>query len=213
MTGLRPGPSITPQQALVDYLALGGERSLRRLVQHYDEIGMRNSPSFATVALWSSRFGWDRKAREHDDFVGAALLSRLRDEAVRREFDRVAALMKVAQRCLEVAATVDIDESSATVADIKALTTTAIDAIKMVEVLTGGVSDRTESARGIATEAKELLQKLEQQKRGVIASQAPHPSEEYTGGSAPIARATEKASAARTDESWARPADTLRTTR
>src|SRR6516165_2233650 len=162
----RPGLSITPQQALVDYLALGGERSLRRLVQHYNEIRMKNPPSFATVALWSSRFGWDRKAREHDDFVGAALLSRLRDEAVRREFDRVAVLMKVAQRCLEVAAAIDIDESSATVADIKALTTTAIDAIKMVEVLTGGISERTASATGIAEEARQLLRQLDQRRRG-----------------------------------------------
>ena len=162
----RPGPSITPQQALVDYLALGGERSLRRLVQHYNEIRMKNPPSFATVALWSSRFGWDRKAREHDDFVGAALLSRLRDEAVRREFDRVAVLMKVAQRCLEVAAAIDIDESSATAADIKALTTTAIDAIKMVEVLTGGIFERTATATGVAEEVRELLRRLEQRWRG-----------------------------------------------
>jgi hypothetical protein len=163
----RPGPSITPQQALVDYLALGGERSLRRLVQRYDEIGMKNPPSFATVGLWSSRFGWDRKAHEHDEFVGAALLSRLRDEVVQREFDRVAALMKVAQRCLEVAAAIEIDERSATAADIKALTTTAIDAIKMVEVLTGGVSERTASATGIADEARQLLRQLERRGRAL----------------------------------------------
>jgi hypothetical protein len=173
----RPGPSITPQQALVDYLALGGERSLRRLVQHYNEILMKNPPSFATVALWSSRFGWDRKAREHDDFVGAALLSRLRDEAVQREFDRVAALMKVAQRCLEVAGAIDIDESSATVADIKALTTTAIDAIKLAEVLTGGVSERTATATGIAEEARQLLRQLEQRRRGDEALSSTRPTQ------------------------------------
>jgi hypothetical protein len=34
----RRGLSITRQQALVDYVALGGKRSLRRLVQYYDEI-------------------------------------------------------------------------------------------------------------------------------------------------------------------------------
>jgi hypothetical protein len=162
----RPGPSITPQRALADYVALGGERSLRRLVQHYKEIGMKNPPSFATVALWSSRFGWDRKAREHDEFVGAALLLRLRDEAVQREFDRVSALVRVAQHCLEVAAVIDIDESSATAADIKALTTCAIDAIKMVEVLTGGVSERTATTTGIADEARQLLRQLEQRRRG-----------------------------------------------
>jgi hypothetical protein len=132
----RPGPSITPQQALIDYLALGGERSLRRLVQHYNEIRMKNPPSFATVALWSSRFGWERKAREHDEFVGAALLSRLRDEAVRCEFDRVASLLKVAS----VASTSPLRSRStgASVADIKALTTTAIDAINLAEVLSSG---------------------------------------------------------------------------
>src|SRR5215831_15218236 len=121
----RPGPSITPQRGLADYLALGGERSLRRLVQHYNEIGMKNPPSFATVALWSSRFGWDRKAPEHDDFVGAALLSRLRDEAVRREFGRVAALMKVVKRCLDSATEIDVELHGARAHDVKALVGTA----------------------------------------------------------------------------------------
>ena len=45
------------------------------------------------------------------------------------------------------------------------IVTTALDAIKLAEVLTGGVSDRTENARGIAGEALELLEKLEHQKR------------------------------------------------
>jgi hypothetical protein len=52
-----------------------------------------------------------------------------------------------------------------TAAEKKALITAAIDAIKMVEVLTGGVSDRQERVAGMADEAKRALQQLEEQKR------------------------------------------------
>jgi hypothetical protein len=49
--------------------------------------------------------------------------------------------------------------------DIRALVTAAVDAIKMVEVLTGGVSDRAIRVGGLAEEALTLLRQLEAQKR------------------------------------------------
>jgi hypothetical protein len=56
----------------------------------------------------------------------------------------------------------------------------------MIEVLTGGASDRTENARGIAAEARELLQKLERQKRAGTTPHAPRLKEETGGGAALI---------------------------
>src|SRR5262249_49509213 len=57
--------------------------------------------------------------------------------------------------------------------DLKALVSTAIDAIKMVEVLTGGVSDRAERNDVLAHEALVLLKELEAQKRNGHALRLP----------------------------------------
>jgi hypothetical protein len=160
------GPlSVTAQQAKVDYLALGSERSLRRLTRYYDESDTEFPPSLQTLAAWSRRDGWQSAAADHDEFVGAALLTRLRESAVQQAFDRVAALTNAAQHCLDTAAEADLKTAALTASDIKALVSTAIDALKMVEVLTGGVSDREERSSGIAEEALLLLRQIEDQKR------------------------------------------------
>jgi hypothetical protein len=173
----RRGPSLTRQQSLVDYLALGAERSLRRLARHYDEIRTENPPSFATLALWSRRDQWQAAAAAHDEYVGAALVARLRATAVQDQFDRVTALTKLAQACLDTANEIELHAEMLSVSDIRALVTAAIDAIKMVEVLTGGVSDRAASAGGVAEEALVLLRQLEAQKRGGALLVAPPPDE------------------------------------
>jgi hypothetical protein len=161
----RRGPSLTRQQSLVDYLALGAERSLRGLARHYDEIRTENPPSFATLAVWSRRDRWQAAAAAHDEYVGTALVARLRETAVQEQFDRVTALTKLAQSCLDAANKIELDAEMLSVSDIRALVSAAIDAIKMIEVLTGGVSDRAANDAGLAEEAVALLRQLEAQKR------------------------------------------------
>jgi hypothetical protein len=161
----RRGPSLTRQQSLVDYLALGAERSLRGLARHYDEIRTENPPSFATLAVWSRRDRWQAAAAAHDEYVGAALVARLRETAVQEQFDRVTALTKLAQACLDAANEIELDPALLSVSDIRALVSAAIDAIKMTEVLAGGVSDRAANDAGLAEEAAALLRQLEAQKR------------------------------------------------
>jgi hypothetical protein len=169
--------SISPGEALADYLAMGAERSINKLFRRYSDSNLAKPPAEITLKWWSRRDHWVEQAREFDERVGRRLRARAETAAVKQSFNRIAALNAVAQRCLEVAAHSNI-ESATSAADIRALVTAAVDAIKLVEVLTGGVSDRTESARGIAAEARELLQKLERQKRVGITPQVPHPNEE-----------------------------------
>jgi hypothetical protein len=78
----------------------------------------------------------------------------------------------------------------------------------MIEVLTGGVSDRTENARGIAAEAKQLLQKLERQKRTGMDQARPRPEDVTPNEPATITGGPEKRSPALSGESQVRSAVT-----
>jgi hypothetical protein len=157
------GPlSVTAQQAKVAYLALENARSLRHLRQWYEESGIEFAPSFAILAVWSKRHGWQCAAAEYDESVGAALLLRLHETSVQRAFDKVAALNTLAQRCLDTAAETAVNVTAATVSDLRALVSTAIDAIKTVEILTGGVGNRREDyAGGIDPAALAMLAEIE----------------------------------------------------
>jgi hypothetical protein len=84
---------------------------------------------------------------------------------VKAEFDRVGMLIKVAQQCRDDALKIQVSPKGATAQDRKALVSTAVDAIKAVEVLTGGVSDRQERVGGMAQEARDLLKALEARAR------------------------------------------------
>jgi hypothetical protein len=160
------GPlSVTAQQSLVHYLALDNQRSLRQLRRYYEENDTEYPPSFAILAVWSRQFGWSRAALAYDESVGAALLLRLHETSVQQRFDQVGALNNLAQRCLDTANEIAIDATAATVSDLCGLVSTAIDALKMVEVLTGGVTDRQDRSAGIAEEAMVLLRAIEEDKR------------------------------------------------
>jgi hypothetical protein len=126
-------------------------------------LSTENPPSFATLAVWSRRGHW-QAAAAHDEFVGNALVARLRETAVEEQFDRVTALTKLAQSCLDGANEIELDPTLLSASDIRALVSAAIDAIKMTEVLTGGVSDRAANDAGLAEEAVALLRRLEAQK-------------------------------------------------
>jgi hypothetical protein len=197
--------SVSAGQALADYLAMGAERSISKLFRRYSESNLAKRPAEITLKWWSRRDHWVEEAREFDERVGRRLRARAETAAVKQSFDRIAALTAVARRCLDVAIHGELEKAT-TATDIRALVTAAIDAIKLTEVLTGGVSDRTESARGIAAEAKELLQKLERQKSAAIAPQAPHPNEEEDGRFATIPRVAGNGPLALADDSPARPA-------
>jgi hypothetical protein len=156
---------VGPNQALHDYLSLGERRSLRKLARHYASTMPTGAPPLITIKSWSKRYGWVEKAGQHDREVAETLALRVKEAAITAEFDRVQALAKVARQCLEDASRVRLS-GAATASELRILVTTAIDAIKMVEVLTGGASDRTEErASGLQEQARQLLAELEARKR------------------------------------------------
>ena len=157
--------TIGPHQGLRDYLALGERRSLRKLARHYASTMPTGAPPLITLKGWSKRYGWVRAAAQYDREVAETLARRAKEAAINAEFDRVQALAKAAQQCLDAALQVRLP-SAATASDVRTLVTTAIDAIKMIEVLTGGASDRTEErSTGMPERARELLAELEAKKR------------------------------------------------
>jgi hypothetical protein len=158
--------AVTPQEALAAYLALGAERSVRLL--HRRLIGQvsNKAPSLRTLLNWSGRYGWAVAAAEHDREVGERLLARVKEAAISTGFDRVGSLLRVAHRCLDAALEMPLSLDGGTAHDLKALVSAAIDAIKTVELLSGGATERAEQRQGMAEEALALLRQLEQRRRG-----------------------------------------------
>jgi len=77
-----------------EYLALGGSRSIRRLAADSQHILSRmpkgtTVPSERTLFQWSARYGWDRRAKQHDrtvrDNARAHLLEEQEELAVIRQ--------------------------------------------------------------------------------------------------------------------------------
>ena len=77
-----------------EYLALGGSRSIRRLAAEAQQILSRLPkgqavPSDRTLFQWSARYGWDRRAKQHDrtvrDNARSHLLEEQEDLAVQRQ--------------------------------------------------------------------------------------------------------------------------------
>jgi hypothetical protein len=192
---------ISRDEALGLYLRLGGRRSLTRLHRQITETTPAAAVCLRTLKEWSRRYSWTRRAADFDADAAHRLIERAQRDIVEEQFDRIRSLRIVAKHCLEAAGAIEIDPSSGTAAEVRTLTTTAIDAIRMIEVLTGGVSDRTETARGIAAEAKDLLQKLERQKRAGATPHAPHPNEEENDRVATIPRVAGNGSPALAGES------------
>jgi hypothetical protein len=197
---------ISRDEALGLYLRLGGRRSLTRLHRQITETTPAAAVCLRTLKEWSRRYSWTRRAADFDADAAHRLVERAQRDIVEEQFDRIRSLRIVAKNCLDAAGAIEIDPSSGTAAEVRTLTTTAIDAIKMIEVLTGGVSDRTETARGIAIEAKELLQKLEQQKRAGMDQARSRPEDVPMVGTTTITRVAENRTATLAGESQARPA-------
>lgn len=137
------GMRIDHQQGLADYLAMGPERSLRKLRRRYCKT-MARPPALVTIEKWSSRYEWVRKAQEHDARVGSRLVEKAEEVAVKDGWDRIQALSDVARAALEKA-TVALerdDLNASTPAEVRALCEAAVSALRQAELLQGGATAR-----------------------------------------------------------------------
>jgi hypothetical protein len=156
--------AVTHEQALAHYLMLGPSRSLEKLRRHYSDLTPPKIVSIDTMKFWSRRHGWMAKAAAHDQEVTHRLAERANRERAKGEWDKVEALLTVARRCLDLVKDGQLGVA-ATAQDCRALTTAAIEAMKMAEVLTGGVSDRV--AHPKTDEAVASLEAIERRLRTV----------------------------------------------
>ena len=141
------------------------------IASHVDAIA-RAMPNLRTILKWSARDSWVETTARYDAEVAAELRARMRQVERPAPLDWVAALERVAQQCLEDVVRIRLS-GAGTAADKKALITAAIDCIKMVEVLTGGVTERKEQVAGLAEEARVALRRLEARRRGTPPEPAP----------------------------------------
>lgn len=147
---------------------MGPQRSIAKLRRVYSAETPDGAPSIETLKAWSGRFGWVALSKQFDEEGRGRLIERTQTAVVNREFNRVQMLTEAAAQCLDQANAIVVAASGASASDKATLMRAAIDAMKMVEVLTGGVSDRQERTAGLATEARDLLAQLERKAKARI---------------------------------------------
>ncbi len=138
----QPG-RVKHDRGLADYLALGPDRSLEKLCRQYAETMLR-PPALVTLKLWSAKHSWQAKAAQHDARVAQQIAKRAEEASVERGLDHVQALTAVADKALrKVIAGLDAEEIEAGDAyQMAALVNSALGAIKGVQLLTGGPTER-----------------------------------------------------------------------
>ena len=138
----QPG-RVKHRQGLADYLALGADRSLERLCRQYAK-NMLKPPALVTLKLWSAKHSWQAAAVAYDARVATQVAEKAEDAAVEQGVDHVKALTDVADRALQKV--IDgLDGESITASDayqMAALVNSALGAIKGVQLLTGGPTER-----------------------------------------------------------------------
>lgn len=150
MTDEKPESSqkVTEPEARAAYLAQTPPRSMQRLA---DELRARfgSVPSQRTFENWSSKHSWRRLAREHDERVAQKAATIVVNRQAKTAAERAALLMDQGERL------VDIGLQLAHEGDPAALVRVGIEVQKYADVLTGGVSDRTETLTDSPENARE----------------------------------------------------------
>ena len=141
-TTKQPG-RIKHDRGLADYLALGPDRSLEKLHQQFTEYAPE-APCLRSLKGWSTRYGWQAKAAQHDARVASQVAEKSEEAAVEQGVDHVKALHDVADKALrKVIDGLDAESIKADDAyQMAALVNSALGAIRGVQLLTGKATER-----------------------------------------------------------------------
>lgn len=150
MTDEKPDSSqkVTEPIARAAYLAQTPPRSLHRLALDLAR-EFTETVSERTLKNWSKKNGWQRLAREHDERVAQKAATIVVNRQAKTAAERAALLMDQGERL------VDIGLQLAHEGDPAALVRVGIEVQKYADVLTGGVSDRTETVTDSPENARE----------------------------------------------------------
>ena len=132
--------TIKPEEALNKYLELGQGRSLNKL----NKILGINSPAYDTLKRWCSKFDWVELAKQTDFKARQTMKEKHSIELSEKTFNEISELQEINKKLLikinQTLNTTHIDKPE----HIKSLGDLALSVSKQVQVLTGGVSERTE---------------------------------------------------------------------
>ena len=151
--------TIKPEEALNKYLELGQGRSLNKL----SKILGSNSPAYDTLKRWCSKFDWVELAKQTDFKARQTMKDKHSIELSEKTFNEISELQDINKKLLikinQTLNTTHIDKPE----HIKSLGDLALSVSKQVQVLTGGVSERTElnNIEGLTqNELKDYISKL-----------------------------------------------------
>ena len=132
--------TIKPEEALNKYLELGQGRSLNKL----NKILGSNSPAYDTLKRWCSKYNWVELAKQTDFKARETMKEKHSIELSKKTFNEISELQEINKKLLikinQTLNITNIDKPE----HIKALGDLALSVSKQVQVLTGGVSERTE---------------------------------------------------------------------
>lgn len=149
---------ITEPEARAAYLAMGPNRSLEKL--HRAQAGASPSISLRTLKTWSSKFEWVRLAVEFDSRVGAQVVARVEAQQVRDGANRLRRMQGFVDAAFERAE--QLLATAEDIGDLKEIVAAAIGTEEKIQVMLGGVSDRTQNLAGAETpEARAQRQRRE----------------------------------------------------
>lgn len=151
---------LSADECLPAYLALGPERSLRKLRQVLLKDEPTRTPADRTIKGWSADRNWQAAAAAHDLKVKEAVVQKVAAVQIRDGTNRL----------LRIHGFVDAAFARATElvggqTDLSKIVLMAIEAEKQAQVMVGGVSNRTETISGAdsVTAADILRRRLEDQ--------------------------------------------------
>ena len=132
--------TIKPEEALNKYLELGQGRSLNKL----NKILGINSPAYDTLKRWCSKYNWVELAKQTDFKARETMKEKHSIELSEKTFNEISELQEINKKLLikinQTLNTTHIDKPE----HIKSLGDLALSVSKQIQVLTGGVSERTE---------------------------------------------------------------------
>lgn len=142
---------IRHAEGLIDFLALGEGRSRSMLLDRYKADPDVITPGDGTMKRWSSKYNWIETAKAHDAGVVHTAVAQIAEQQVTAVYNRIAAVEGLASELLRTGrvllARLETD-TSLTTDDVVKLLDKFLECTRALEVMGGGVSDRTETKGG-----------------------------------------------------------------
>ena len=159
---------ITADRALADYVAMGPQRSLKKLAQHYTEARTENG-TVGNLRYWSRTRGWVRAAQEHDAQVAGEVSRKAIEAQAEATWDEAAELMDTARvasdRLKACLPSLEVADASAAKAMADVVATLA----KLATELERGQATTAEARQGAGNSAEiiyDLLEKRRKEREG-----------------------------------------------